>query len=355
MHEFPPNGKDRPFETTSDTNGLMIIEPLFDENDGKTALNSLTNLVKSLNSLTYLLMCSFMCMPEISDSLSDFALSLVRRETYKYITIVRSQLPSIFYTHLFTCLPLYSNLEKLDLSYSPVPNESASHLAENLPKMSTLRCLVLRECQLSDENCEAVCQSLVHLVNLRILDLTKNPIGIHANHMVTAIEKQINDGQKVKLWGLYLKGCKIPRDIMKRLMVAWGKCSNIDRMTLVDNDMQDTVSCLMKLPPPKLRGLYLQAGRITGKDVQQICTALLSKKLPHLQRLHLNINTLKDSDVRPLIEILDNDTEREEFYLNISDNLLSEEFMNEWSNATRESLRITWVSNLPESRKFKQT
>ena len=355
MHEFPPNDKDIPFETASDTKGLMIIDPTFKENTGKTAMNSLAILAKALNSLMYLFMCNIVYIDGGSESFHSFVRAVIKRETYRYITIVRSHLPSIFYIHLFTCLPMYGNLEKLDLSYSPVPRESAACLAENLSKMNTLRCLVLRECQLCGDTCEAVCRSLVHLVNLRILDLTKNPVGEHANHMVTAIEKQIEDGQEVKLWGLYLNGCKIPIDIMKQLMKAWAKCPHIDRMTLIDNDMQGIIGCLMNPPPPKLNGLYLQAGRITGHDVQQICTALLSKKLPFLHRLHLNINTLSDNDVRPLIEILENDSEREEFYLNVSDNLLSEELINEWKNTTRDGLHIIWTSNLPESRKFKQT
>ena len=221
--------------------------------------------------------------------------------------------------------------------------------------MKTLKCLVLRQCELSEETCEAVCRSLVHLVNLKILDLTMNPVGRHAEHMVTAIEKQLSNDIEIQLWGLYLKGCKIPNDVMKRLMEAWGKCPNIDRMTLIDNDMEGIVEYLMNPPPPKLRGLYLQAGCITGHDVHSISSALLSNKLPFLRKLHLNINTLRDEDVGPLIEILENDAERGEFCLNISDNLLSEELVNEWKDLTRDDLHITWTSNLPDNKKFKQT
>ena len=353
LAEFPlMSSQNITFQTQ--TKGLLIIKPNLESN-GPVMLSNLANLVKVLKCLEYLFMCNVMCQNEIDNSENNFTQALVQNSTFKHITIVRSQLPSNFYSHLLTYLPEYSNLEKLDLSYSPIPHESASHLEQNLPRMRTLKCLVLRQCELSDATCEAVCRSLVHLVNLRILDLTMNPIGRHAEHMATAVEKQLSNNIEIQLWGLYLKGCKIPNGVMKRLMKAWSRCPNIDRMTLIDNDMQGIVECLMNPPPPKLRGLYLQAGRIIGQDVHSISRALLSKKLPFLHRLHLNINTLKDEDVGKLIEILENDTERGEFCLNISDNLLSDELMNEWKDMTRDDLHIIWTSNLPDNKKFKQT
>ena len=168
----------------------MIIKPNLETN-GQTVLNNLANLVKVLKCLDYLFMCNVKYQNGINDSVNNFIQAVVNNRTFKHMTIVRSQLPPYFYSHLLTCLPEYSNLEKLDFSYSPIPHESASHLHENLSKMRTLKCLILHQCELSDDTCEAVCQSLVHLVNLRILDLTMNPVGRHAVHMVTAIEEAV--------------------------------------------------------------------------------------------------------------------------------------------------------------------
>ena len=84
----------------------------------------------------------------------------------------------------------------------------------------------------------------------------------------------------------------------------------------------------------------------------ELCSA---RNFHFCDRLHLNINTLKDEDVGPLIEILENDAERGEFCLNISDNLLSDELVNQWKGMTRDDLHIIWASNLPDNKKFKQT
>ena len=338
----------------SKTTCLLIVKPNL-ENNQRSVLSSLCNLVTPLQPLENLFICNFNCQNGTTDSMRNFSEAITASDKFKCITIVRSELPPVFFHNLLTNLPVYTDLNKLDLSYTPVPDESATFLAENLSKLRQLRCLVLRECKLSDTTCEAVCRNLVHLVNLRILDLTLNPVGSHAEHMIIAIEKQLDQGVEIKLWGLYLRGCKIPNDVMKRLMASWSKCQNIDRMTLIDNDLQGIVESLMISPPPKLRGLYLQASRITGQDVRSICRALVNKKLPFLQRLHLHINALKDEDVEPLIEILENDTERGEFFLNVSDNLLSDELSNKWKFVTRDDLHITWDSNLPEMKKFKQT
>ncbi|KAI4789830.1 hypothetical protein KUCAC02_035001 [Chaenocephalus aceratus] len=193
-------------------------------------------------------------------------------------------------------------LDELDLEKYNTSDEGKLRL---LPAVRNCRKAQLTLCGLSETDCEVVASALKSdPSHLRDLDLSEN-----INLQDSGVER-LSSGLKspnCRLEALRLRGCSLSEISCSALISALKSNIHLRELDLSDNDLQDSgverLRDLLESPDCRLETLRLRGCRLSEISCSALVSALKSNL--HLRDLDLSQNTLQDSGVELLRDLLE--------------------------------------------------
>ena len=316
---------------------IMIVGP---EEEYACVVPCMTKVVSSVNMLTTVFLCRLVYEKVSNGELTalwKFGKSLFQRQCLQHIIVLKSHLPEVFYSEMFTGLRNNRDLLKLDIYFCEIPYGAARLIPDALTYLSKLTSLTLRQCNFNLSDSERICQQICHLVSIKHLDLCLNPnIGQCADILAETFTKW----QHHPLEEIYVRECHIPGNKGKAFLKAVTNLPNMCKMGLAYNNLEGALPGLMCNPPP-LEELYIWKTGIVTEDLLSIAAAVQANKLPKLRRIHIERNNLTDSQVEPLLSQL-NANHSIEILLDVSNNNLTKDFISHWSSIVKKQLNVCW-------------
>ena len=177
------------------------------------------------------------------------------------------------------------NLEKLDLSHSPLYS-SVSDLAENLHHVLQLTELKLCDVNMGDEESERLAHSLKHVNELQVMDLSSNPLG----HGIIELAKHLNSVPDLN--ELALSWTEMGEEEATAVAHCLESLPQLTTLRLSSNPLGHGIIELAKhlCSVPNLTRLWLYDTDMGEEEVSALARAL--KYVPELEKLDLGSNPL---------------------------------------------------------------
>ncbi|CAM4610993.1 unnamed protein product [Leuciscus chuanchicus] len=207
---------------------------------------------------------------------------------------------------LATILGSDTNLKELNMNNNNLQDSGVKLLCTGLKNIKCqLEILRLSCCRMTDEGCSALTSALKsNPSHLRELDLSSNTLGVSG---VKNLSDLLMIPQ-FKLERLQLSWCRMTDEDCSALTSALkSNPSHLRELDLSGNTLGDSgvknLSDLLMIPQFKLEKLQLSWCRMTDEDCSALTSALKSNP-SHLRELDLSGNTLGDSGVKNLSDLL---------------------------------------------------
>ncbi len=205
---------------------------------------------------------------------------------------------------------------------------------------NSLRHLHLVECAINHEEiCKHLGMALKQMHHLTYLELYGNRMEKFGVYLAEALD---HTASQSKLRYLSLRHICLPVEVSSVLLSAVTRHSHLQELLLDRNQMYGCMDKLMQSPPPSLRVLSLvnavekfPVGE-ENEAVLAMSSAISDGKLPNIERLNLNLNVLRQSAIKPLLESVqglqfpENPLKEPRLVLGMGSGPESQEFIDSW-------------------------
>ncbi|XP_063049911.1 NACHT, LRR and PYD domains-containing protein 3-like [Engraulis encrasicolus] len=243
----------------------------------------------------------FHCLNELNDhSLVEEIQSFLSAGTLSEAQLSTGQWSAL----VFVLLTSDQNLDVFDLKKYVRSDEALQRLKPVIEESHTT---LVNNCGLTEQSCTTLAYVLCKdSSKLRHLDLNGNHIGDDGVKKLCSGLKNPN----CALETLRLQSCRITEEGCAALASALtSNLSHLKQLDLCSNKLGDKgakqISDLLRNPHCRLQSLRLQSCTITEDGCVALASALIPN-LSHLTRLHLGCNTLGDSGVKQISDLLRN-------------------------------------------------
>ncbi|XP_033973345.1 protein NLRC3-like, partial [Trematomus bernacchii] len=198
-----------------------------------------------------------------------------------------------------------SHLRDLDLSENRQMKDSGVELLSSGLKSPNCRLetLRLRDCSLSEISCSALASALKSNIHLRVLDLSENAL----KDSDVKLLRDLLESPDCRLETLRLWSCSLSEISCSALISALKSNIHLRVLDLGFNALKDSdvklLRDLLESPDCRLETLSLRSCSLSEISCSALASALKSNI--HLRHLNLSENALKDSDVKPLRDLLE--------------------------------------------------
>lgn len=204
------------------------------------------------------------------------------------VTIQNSTLPPQLTNGILDQLTECSTLCRLDLNSSEFKSNTKINISNSA---TTLTHLDLGYTQMSPQLNESVCKQLAHVIHLTFLSLDNNNLGDAGHHLAESISSW---GPDPPLEYILISRNKMPTKACARILSVLSRCKRLHRADLPGNTLRNCLSNFVPEDHPGLHSLQelnVQDAALKKADLDHIIHLIVSRKLPGLKRLVINLNS----------------------------------------------------------------